>query len=211
MEQVVRVSIGRKILGHFEKTLIAGLLILVPVVATYLILRLVFNFLDGILQPGVEALWGTRLPGVGLGILIILIYLSGLVGITFLGKQLIKVGQGMLLRIPLIGVVYSASRQLIESFSGRGTTGFKRVVAIEYPRPSTWTIGFLTGMITDENGKSLGIVYIPTAPTPNSGWVAILSAQDIYDTDLSVPAAMRLVLSGGILAPPQIRKRLLVP
>ena len=78
---------------------------------------------------------------------------------------------------------------------------------IEYPRVDTWTIGVLTSTTIDENSRVLGVVYIPTAPTPNSGWVAILPMEQVYDTDLSVPIAMRLVLSGGIVAPPQIRKR----
>lgn len=203
-------SVRQRIIRHFRRTLIAGLLLLVPVVITYLVLRLLFNFVDGVLQPGIERVLGSEIPGLGIVLLATLVYLVGLLGANFIGKRLIRLVQATLLRIPIVNAVYSASKQLIESFSGSGTTGFKRVVAIEYPRVGAWTIGFLTGMTTDENGRSMGIIYIPTAPTPQSGWVAILPTDQIYDTDLSVPIAMRLVLSGGIVAPPQIRKRAMV-
>lgn len=209
MKKTDKPSVGRKRTGHFKRTMVSGLLLLVPVVITYLVLRLLFNFADGILQPGIEAVFGRRVPGVGIILLLAMIYLAGLVAANILGRQLIKLSQTILLRVPVIGSVYSSGKQLIESFSGTATTGFKRVVFIEYPRPNTWTVGFLTGITTDENGTSLGIVYIPTAPTPNSGWVALLPVQDIYDTDLTVPVALRMVLSGGIVAPPQIRKRAL--
>ena len=78
---------------------------------------------------------------------------------------------------------------------------------IEHPRKGAWSIGFLTSMTADESGKPLAIVYIPTAPTPNSGWVAILPSEEVYDTDLSIQSAMTLVLSGGITSPAQINKR----
>jgi uncharacterized membrane protein len=196
---------------HLRTVFITGLLILVPVVITYLVLRLVFNFVDGILQPAIEQGFGKRIPGLGLATLIILIYLIGLVGANVLGQKAIQWGQNFLLKFPLVRLVYSAAKDLVESFSNQQATGFKRVVTIEYPRAATWTVGFLTGITLDENGNTLGVVYIPTAPTPNSRWVAILPMDQIYDTDLTVPAAMRFVLSGGIATPTRIRKKPITP
>ncbi|MBM2831771.1 MAG: hypothetical protein HW414_823 [Dehalococcoidia bacterium] len=197
-------------IGHLRKTLITGLLLLVPLIVTYVVLRLVFFSLDGVLQPGFERLFGVRVPGVGLIALLVLMYFIGLLGLYGAGKQLIRLGQRALLGVPVIGMVYSAARQLIESFSGTGQTGFKRVVAIEYPKKGTWAIGFLTGLTSDGAGKSMALIYIPTAPTPNSGWVALLAMEDVYDVDMTVSDAFRLVLSGGIQAPPAIRMRPLV-
>jgi len=141
---------------------------------TYLVLRLLSDVIDGVLQPGIEAFFTRRIPGLGAVILVLLVYAIGLLGAFFLGKQLIRLAQNALLKVPIIGVVYSSAKQLIESFSGSGETGFKRVVVIEYPRASVWTIGFLTGTTTDERSQPMALVYIPTAPTPNSGWIAIL-------------------------------------
>ncbi|MFH1142000.1 MAG: DUF502 domain-containing protein [Chloroflexota bacterium] len=209
MNREARPHIGRKFTAHFRRTIITGLLLLMPVVLTYLLLKLLFDFVDGILQPVVRALVGGELPGVGLVSLAVLVYVAGLFGTNFLGKRLVSFGQATLLKMPVVGSVYSSARQLIESFSGTSSTGFKRVVLIEYPGPGIWTVGFLTSITTDENGKSLGLIYIPTAPTPNSGWVAIVPVENIYDTDLTVPVAMRLVLSGGIVAPGRIIKKAL--
>ncbi|MDO8751624.1 MAG: DUF502 domain-containing protein [Dehalococcoidia bacterium] len=209
MQREVRPGLGKRVRAHFRRTIITGLLLLVPVVLTYLVLRLLFNFLDGILQPVFRALGRGELPGVGLVSLVALIYIAGLFGANFLGKRLVSFGQATLLRMPVIGSVYSSARQLIESFSGGSSTGFKRVVLIEYPGPGLWSVGFLTSVTTDENGKSMGLIYIPTAPTPQSGWVALVPVENIYDTDLTVPVAMRLVLSGGIVTPGQIKKKAL--
>jgi uncharacterized membrane protein len=196
-----------KIAGHFTGTLGTGLLLLVPVAITYLVLKFLFDAIDGILQPAIQPLLGRHIPGLGAVIIIIMVYLAGLLGTVVVGKQLIRLGQSILLRVPVFNTVYSAAKQLIESFSGSSTTGFKRVVLIEYPRPGLWTIGFLTALTKDENDAPLAIVYIPTAPTPQSGWVAILPVREVYDTGMPVQEAVRLVLSGGIVAPAQISKK----
>ena len=195
---------------QFPRTMGTGLLLLVPVMLTFLVLRLLFDAIDGILQPAVEAGFDRRIPGLGLVILVILIYVAGLLGAFFLGRRFIRLSQDALLRTPVIGGIYSTAKQLVDSFSGGAGTGFKRVVVIEYPRAGVWTIGFLTSMTEDENGNPMAMVYMPTAPLPNSGWVAFLPAQDVYDTNLSLSEAMQLVLSGGIVAPPQIKKSKMV-
>lgn len=199
-----------RIAGHFTRTLGAGLLLLVPVGITYVVLKFLFDAIDGILQPAIAPLLGRHIPGLGAVIIILMVYLAGLLGAIVVGKQLIRLGQSILLKVPIINMVYSSAKQLIESFSGSSTTGFKRVVMVEYPRTGLWSIGFLTAVTKDEHDNALAIVYIPTAPTPQSGWVAFLPVREVFDTGMTVQQAMRLVLSGGIVAPPQIHKRPLV-
>ena len=192
---------------HLRFRFAAGLLLLVPLILTYMILKLVFDFLDGLLGNPDVLIFDRAIPGAGIVALILLLYVSGLVGSSFLGRRPFTLLQRMLFRIPLVNVIYSASKQLVESFSGRSATGFKRVVVIEYPRPGIWSLGFLTGLTTDEDHRRLAIVYIPTAPLPNSGWVAVLPVEDVFDTDLRVQDAMQMILSGGILFPGHIAKQ----
>ena len=199
-------ALGR-IGSHLRRTTLAGLVILVPVGLTYMVLSFLFTAIDGVLQPIITGISDRQLTGLGVLILLLLMYGFGLLGRSFLGRRLISFGQQALLKTPVVGAVYSSARQLIESFSSGSETGFKRVVMIEHPRKGAWSIGFLTGLTEDESGDALSIVYIPTAPTPNSGWVAVLPSEDVYDTDLTVQTAMKLVLSGGITSPPRIRKR----
>jgi uncharacterized membrane protein len=208
-------SIGKKIVNSIKKYIVTGLLFLLPIAITYAVLQFLFNTIDGVVQPSLQRLLNHLYPGLGnkvvpgsgIIILVIFVYLAGILGSNIMGRWLGKFIQKFFLRVPIVSVIYSTAKQLIESFAGEGSTGFKRVVIFEYPRIGCWTIGFLTNFTKDENDKLMALVYIPTAPTPNSGWLSIVPAEDIYDTDLSVQEAMRMVLSGGTVAPLQLKKR----
>ncbi|MBI4305896.1 MAG: DUF502 domain-containing protein [Chloroflexi bacterium] len=196
---------------HVRGKLIAGFLILVPILITYGVLSFVFNSLDKILQPIIQLIFGRPVPGLGFGIIILVAYVAGLIAATYIGRWIISAVQAGLLRVPVYNTIYSASKQLVESFSGTGRTGFRRVVEFEYPRRGTWTIGFLTNTIEHEDGQVMGVVYIPTAPTPNSGYVAIVSLDEVYDLDMPVERALRFCLSGGIVSPSKFTRRPAVP
>jgi len=199
-------SLARRSIDNIRRRIVTGLLFLLPVAITYLVLRFLFNTVDGILQPGFEAIFGEKMPGLGLVAIIIIVYLVGLLGSNILGRWFARIIHGIFVKTPIVNIIYTSAKQLIDSFSGTKTTGFKRVVIVEYPRKNVWTIGFLTGMVKDENDMHKAIVYIPTAPTPQSGWMLIYPAEDVYDTDLSVNEALRMVLSGGIISPSQIKR-----
>ena len=192
--------------GHLRRAFVRGLFVMIPVVLTYMVLKLLFDIVDGVLQPLVEEAFGSRIPGLGLLSLAVLIYLVGLLVANVLGRRMVELMKKGLLGIPVVGNVYSTAGKLIDSFSGSSDMGFKRVVAIEHPRKGAWTLGFLTSFIEEDPGKRMAIIYIPTAPMPNSGWVAILPIEEVYDTDLSIDTAMSLVLSGGITAPSQYKR-----
>ena len=210
-EEPEEVSFGMKIARHVRATLIAGVLILVPVAITYVLFFWVFNSIDGLLQPIIEEITDRHIPGLGLLVLLIIVYLLGLIWTKRLGRRTIRTLQLFLLKIPLIGAVYGPARKLIESFTGESTAGFKRVVVVEYPKQDTWMIGFLTGISNVVPGTTMGVIYLPTAPTPNSGWVAMVPIQNIYDTTMTVREAMSMVLSGGISSPVQIDLRPMDP
>ena len=201
------VNIARFLGRDLKQTLAIGLLLLLPIVSTYLILRFVFNNVDDVLAPVVEQAIGRSIPGSGILALLVLVYVVGILGRSVIGRRLVPIAQNILLGIPIIRAVYSPAKQLIESFfGGPQHTGFKRVVIIEYPRPGAWVIGFLTAVTTNEQSEQLGVVYIPTAPMPNSGWVVIVNMSEVYDTDMNVSNAMNMVLSGGIITPKLINK-----
>ena len=189
---------------HVRRTMIEGVLLLVPIVITFMVLRWVWGFVDGVLSPAIETSTGVSFPGLGVAALLLLVYLVGLVWDIDLGKRILTSAQQVLTSLPIVRVVYSPARQLIQSFSGSGPSGFKRVVVIEYPRAGTWMLGFLTSITTRNDGVRLGVVYVPTAPTPNSGWVVLLPIDEVFDTVLTVQEAMAMVLSGGIATPDEI-------
>ena len=192
---------------HIRRTATTGLLLLIPLVITYIVLRFLFDNLDPLLQPIFEKLFDRHIPGGGLAALIVLVYLIGLLGQNFLGRRVVQLAQLILMRVPVVSTVYNATRRLIESFSGEGGTGLKRVVMLEYPRLGMWTVGFLTGIITDENNEQMALIYVPTAPTPYTGWLAIAPIAEVFDTDLSLSVAFNMVFSGGVVSPASINKR----
>ena len=137
---------------HLSRTIGSGLLVVVPMGVTYMVLKFLFDILDGLFEPLVRAVAGRHIPGAGLLLLALLVYLAGVLTLHFLGRRLLDFGMSLLLKVPVIGTVYSTAKQLIDSFSGTGDTGFKRVVMVEYPRVGCWTIGFLTGTTKDRAG-----------------------------------------------------------
>ena len=190
--------------GHLRKVMTQGLIIVVPLAITFWVLRLVFNMIDGFLGPLIEDTIGRDLPGVGIVAMLLLVYIAGqLWELSRLSRRMIEGIQRWLLSIPIVGAVYSPARQLIDSFSGTSDTGFKRVVLIEYPKAGTWMIGFLTATTMTRDGE-MGVIYVPTAPTPNSGWVGVVPINGVHDVDMSVRQAMSMVLSGGIVTPNEI-------
>ena len=190
--------------GHLRRVMIAGLIIVVPLAITFWVLRLVFNLMDGFFGPVIEDWIGHHIPGIGILVILLLVYLTGqLWVVSRLGRRMIEGIQNWLLSIPIVGAIYNPARQLIDSFSGTSESGFKRVVIIEYPKSGTWMIGFLTATTTTKDGE-MGVVYVPTAPTPNSGWVGVVPIEGVYDVDMTVQQAMSMVLSGGIVTPEEI-------
>ena len=205
-------NLRRSIGSHFRRTLVSGLLLLIPVALTYVIIRFLFDLVDGFLRPGIQWILGQfgialSLPGPGIIAAVIIIYLIGAFATFKIGRSAVDWGRTSLLRVPFVGTIYSANRQLIESFSGTSVTGFKRVVLVEFPRNSAWSLGFLTGITNAQGGEKLIMTYVPTAPLPNSGFVVLMPPQDVLDTDLSVPEAMQLIFSGGIVSPRNINTR----
>ncbi|MBI4219635.1 MAG: DUF502 domain-containing protein, partial [Chloroflexi bacterium] len=159
----------------------------------------------------IELIFGRSIPGLGYAVIILVAYVAGLIAATYIGRLIIGAVQAGLLRVPVYNTIYSASKQLVESFSGSGRTGCRRVVEFEYPWRGTWTIGFLTNTIEHEDGQVMGVVYIPTAPTPNSGYVSIVPLDEVYDLDMPVERALRFCLSGGIVSPRKFSRRPAVP
>ena len=190
---------------HISRMILAGFLIMIPFVLTYMFAKFLVDIIDGVLAPYISLFFGgKRIYGLGVLALMIVVYIVGLLSTRYFGQKIGDAIQNFVLRMPVVGSLYSSARRLIESLAGTkddDSTGFKRVVMIEHPRRGMWCIGFLTSIIQVSKSQKMATVYIPTAPTPNSGFVVMVPYNEINDTDLSVQDAMSMVLSGGIIAP----------
>lgn len=197
-------------MGNLRRYLIAGLLVWLPLVVTVLILKFLIDAVDrsllllpATLQP--EALIGFRLPGLGFLLTGAVLLLTGMVVTNLLGRNMVKLWEGLLARIPFVRAIYSASKQLTETlFSGSGKS-FRKVVLVRYPHPGTWTLAFLTGdgmaEANRKTGRDLVNIFVPTTPNPTSGFFLMVPREDMIELELPVDAGIKLILSAGAVAP----------
>ena len=191
-----RISLGW-LAKHLRNTFLLGILVIVPLGATVLILVWVFTQIDNILQPTIRSIWGQSFPGIGFGIVIILIYLAGIIASSFIGKKIIGFGETLLDRVPLVRQIYRGIKQVLGSYMEPRETGFMQVVFIEFPRKGVQSIGFITNEIYNKSGDQLFTVFVPTSPNPTSGFLQIVREDEITRTDITVADALRVVISAG--------------
>jgi len=193
--------VSDRVTAHLRNRLTAGLFVLLPILFTLLVLRVAFGFVDGILSPAVERILDRTIPGLGIVALIVIVYVFGVLTMSRLGLAVLKQLQRPMLAVPVVRTIFSVGQKIVDSMSGESAAGLSRVVMIEYPRRGIWSAGFLTGFTTVGQDRRLALVYLPTAPMPNSGWIAYVPFEDVYDTDLSTGQMMQIVLSSGIEYP----------
>jgi uncharacterized membrane protein len=191
---------------HLRMHLVAGTIALIPLVVTFVILRLFFNFVDGLVQPLVERIFDREIIGVGVAITIVGVYIVGVIIRSAYGRPFIQVLEMVILRVPLIKSIYNPTKQIIDSLSTAGQAPH-RVVIIQWPSKETYTIGFFTGEVTDGEGKVFCNVLVPTTPTPQSGLLAIVPKEDVTFTDMSLDEGLRLVVSSGVIAPKDLMRK----
>ena len=197
--------------GILRKRITAGVLVAVPVGVTLLVLRLLYYFTAGILTPSVRALFG-GLPGyvvslVSVLVLVMLLYLVGMMTANLLGRRLFAWGGRLVERVPFVGTIYSATKQLVEALGTPSRNAFTSVVMVEFPQQGAYAIGFVTGTIIYDQGHELAKVLIPTSPNPTTGFLELIPAAQLRKLDLSIEDAIKLVASGGILAPERLTER----
>lgn len=189
------------VINHLKGTFIAGLFVMIPIGITIFILKFLFNFTDGILSSYLDNLFSMithqelHLPGLGIITGAVVIYLAGLLATNVLGNQLLKLGDNLMSRIPLVKSIYSSSKQLTKVFR-EGKTSYRRAVFVEWPRPGVKAIGFVTAEVV-RNDERMVVVYIPTMPNPTSGFALFFREEDVFDSGMSVEEAVKFVVSGG--------------
>jgi len=179
----------------------AGLLVMLPIGITLLVLKFFFGLLDPILGPLLaKFLPGPYIIGSGLVALIIAVYLIGLIASHVVGRRLIEWGHLLIERIPLVKIIYSTTRSGVELLSGSKDSPYRGAVLVEFPRPGMKSIGLVTSSLEQADGEEVVFVYIPTTPVPSSGFLVVVGVKDVTPLDMSVDDAMKIIISGGILA-----------
>ncbi len=198
--------------GHFQSKTVSGLLellpIIVPIVVIFYIVGLADNAIIPILQTAISRLSGGKLAfpniwGTGIVVAIVVFYLVGLLTSKRVGKVTMTFLTDVMGSIPVVKGILGVTRQVTTVMTSQ--FNFSRVVFIEWPREGMIALGFVTArVVKPDSEESLAIVYIPTVPNPTSGNMALVSEDDLFETDLTVEDAMKLVFSGGIVPPDAI-------
>ena len=197
-----------RIKRHFRSTLITGILTLIPLGVTFFVLRFLFTTIDGwlkpIMSPIMAEVLGTRYHS-GMGVLatILIVYLVGLIVSNFLGQKLLGAGEKILTKIPLVREVYAPVKQVVQmALMTSNASRFSRAVAIKTPGSTIRVIGFVTGEFHEEgNPVPVASVFVPTSPNPTTGVLLFCDPEIIYETNMKVETAMKMLISGGIVAP----------
>ena len=190
----------------FKYYIFTGLLSILPVASTYWILLKLFQFFS---TPGaaiVEFIFKDKVPKyvpelAGFILTILFISFAGMVVSNVLGKRIYAWFETVLLRIPVVSVVYRTIKQITSSLSGPNRQAFKKVVYIEYPRKGIWTLTMVTGESINKTGEKYYHIFVPTTPNPTSGFMLYIPQNDTLETEMSVEEGLKIIISGGMLAP----------
>lgn len=194
----------------FKVNLIAGILFLTPLVATFLTLRVVVRWLDKslLLLPAAyrpDTFLPFRLPGMGILLVLVVLLVTGILVRNLLGRKLVFLWDAIVFRIPFVSNFYKAVKQLVETIFHSQSQEFKRVVLIEYPRKGLFTLAFVTGVavgeIQQKTIKRVLNVFVATTPNPTSGFYLMVPEDEAIPLEMSVEDAFKVLMSGGILNP----------
>jgi uncharacterized membrane protein len=204
----------------FKKTLLTGLLTLLPIWLTWVVVKFVFVLLSDTSRPLVQpllhnaALADPRTLGwlddpwvqtaIALVATLLVILLSGMMARRMFGQRMLRWFEAMIRRIPFANIIYGSARQLLDILQTK-PDGTQRVVLIDFPHSEMKSVGFVTRVIREQGtGRELAAVYVPTTPNPTSGYLEIVPVEKITPTDWTVDQAMSFIISGGAVSPDSI-------
>ncbi|MBA3537768.1 MAG: DUF502 domain-containing protein [Tatlockia sp.] len=192
----------------FRSYLLTGLIVWLPILVTFVVLRFMIDLLDGTIsllpnayQP--QQLIGMRIPGLGVIISLLLLLSTGVFARNFFGQRLMIWGEALLARIPLVRSIYNTAKQVIQAVFATNSQAFRKVILIEYPRKGLWSIAFLTGFadpeISFKTNEELLSVFVPTTPNPTSGFLMMVPKQDAIELSMTVEDALKFIISLGVM------------
>ncbi len=188
--------------------LLSGLLLLVPLASTVVVVRFIFGLTVGRVAPVTKAILADmpHWPQLGLSVVIFIagLWLIGMVATAVVGQRLIALGEYLIEKIPMVGVIYGASKQIVGTLamkSGGSGSGLEAAVLVEFPYPGVRALGFLVGRVRQADGTEMCKIFLPTAPNISVGLFLLYKTEDVFLCGLSVDDAIRMVVSVGILSP----------
>ena len=197
---------------------LTGLVVVVPIVLTIYLTWAFITFVDESVVPLVPRAYNPRtwinadIPGFGVVIFLLFTTIVGYFAKRVFGKQLIRLGEDIVARMPVVRSIYNALKQIVETVLSQSQTSFRQACLIEYPRKGLWAIAFVAtdtkGEIVDRmGGEEMVSVFLPTTPNPTSGFLLFVPKKDVILLDMTIEEAAKLVISAGLVVPPTKAER----
>jgi uncharacterized membrane protein len=196
-----------------KRYFIAGLLVWVPLAVTIWLIRFLVTTMDGVLPEWMipDVIERQHIPGMGLVAVLLLVFATGVLAANFIGERLVRWWEMLLARIPIVRTIYSSVKQVSDTILSPNGQAFRKAVLVQYPRQGSWTIAFLTGApgpgVTEHLPGEHVSVYVPTTPNPTSGFFLLMPKREVVELDMSVDAALKYIVSMGVVAPPGNTRR----
>ena len=201
-----RLTVIERLRAYF----IAGILVTGPIALTLYLTWAFIRFIDdtvgGLLPEAYNPATYVPLPGLGLVVTVVGLTLIGALTAGYVGRLLLRIGERIVGRMPVVRGIYGAVKQIFETVLAKQSNTFREVVLAEWPRPGMWTLAFVTvqpeGEIRDTVGADTVAIYVPTTPNPTSGYLMFVRRRDLVTLPMSVEEGIKFVISGGIVSPP---------
>lgn len=197
----------KRIFKHLRAKILAGVLVILPLGITIFILKFVYTALDdrvGPIGPEVTHFLFHRelhIPGLGIIIFFLLLYLLGLIATNVMGRKLVGWGDRFFTNLPIVKNIYLSSKQLTDAFSTTRKGAFRQAVFVEFPQEGSFVIGFITNEISDLTPKTKVTVFVPTAFVPPMGFLLFLPKERVIPSGLTIEEAVKAIMSLGIVTP----------
>ncbi len=197
-------------MNKLRNYLLTGLLVLAPTAVTLAVFYQLLNWVDNLLGRYLRfaAFDYHRVPGLGLLATMILLFLVGWLASWIGLRPLLRMWDGLLQRIPGVGLVYGSTKSLGDAFLNqdkKGDSPFKQVVLVQWPHPGVWRVGFITGRapadLRARLGEEIEVVFVPHTPNPASGFVHYVPGRELVRLDWPIEDGLKVIVSGGVVQP----------
>lgn len=212
-EEQGKVGRRRGLLNRLRNYLLTGIIVAAPLTITAYLVASIVNWVDSMVKPWIPKAWNPEnyvsfpLPGFGVVVAVIGLVLLGFFTANIFGRTVLRIGEGILNRMPLIRNVYAALKQIFETMLSERSRTFRTAGLIEYPRPGLWAVVFIA---TDARGEishrlpdddEAISVFLPTTPNPTSGFLLFVPRKEVLILDMSIEDAAKLIISAGLITP----------
>ena len=206
------VPVHHGFISRIRNYFLTGLILVGPVYITLNLTWWFINWVDELVRPLIpiayrpETYLPIKLPGTGLIIAFVALTLLGFLTANLVGRKLVEFGENILNRMPVVRPVYKSLKQIFETLFAKTGSSFRRVALVEFPSPGMWSLVFLSQPASPDIAARLPdtehvAAFMPCTPNPTTGFFFYVPRRDLIELDISVEAAMTLLMSAGMVQP----------